>query len=304
MADILTQDVQHVDIDRVRPHPANPREGDVGAIWESIKENGFFGALVVQESSGHILAGNHRWLAAQETDMEQVPVIYVDVDDERAMRILLADNRTNDMASYDDNQLADLLEHLASTDEELAGTGYDGDALDELLSDLDRLNDEPVEDPGAEVDRAEELQQEWQTESGQLWQMGEHRLLCGDATNASDVQRLLDGAEPNLMVTDPPYGVNYDQDWRSDNRTGKVKNDDNADWAAASGSDRRARCDTDTLRRASAALRAGCLPRAASDVGAVAGRAHRPDAGHLRSAAGGALDVRKPYRVGGLPRDA
>ena len=136
--DTLTQDVQHVPIDRVRAHPANPREGDVGAIWESIQENGFFGALVVQESSGCILVGNHRWMAAKEAGLQEVPVMYVDVDDERAMRILLADNRTNDVASYDGEMLVDVLEHLESTDEGLAGTGYDGDALDELLDDLGR----------------------------------------------------------------------------------------------------------------------------------------------------------------------
>lgn len=135
---ILTENVQHVPVDRIRLHPANPREGDVGAIWESIQENGFFGALVVQESSGCILAGNHRWLAAKEAGMDEVPVIYVDVDDERAMRILLADNRTNDVATYDGEQLADLLEHLESTDDGLAGTGYDSDALDDLLYDLGR----------------------------------------------------------------------------------------------------------------------------------------------------------------------
>ena len=138
MADLLTKDVQHISVDKLRCHPANPREGDVGAVWESIEQNGFFGALVVQKSSGHVLAGNHRLLAAREAGMDEVPVIYVDVDDEHAMRILLADNRTSDIATYDGEGLADLLEHLASTDDGLAGTGYDGAALDELLRDLQR----------------------------------------------------------------------------------------------------------------------------------------------------------------------
>jgi len=159
--DILTQDVQHVPIDRVRAHPANPREGDVGAIWESIQENGFFGALVVQESSGCILAGNHRWMAAKEAGMQEVPVIYVDVGDERAMRILLADNRTNDVASYDWKTLADLLKHLESTDDGLAGTGYDGDALDDLLGDLERLpGHEDFSDANEEIDPDDLLERE------------------------------------------------------------------------------------------------------------------------------------------------
>ena len=210
MADLLTKDVQHISVDKLRCHPANPREGDVGAVWESIEQNGFFGALVVQKSSGHVLAGNHRLLAAREAGMDEVPVIYVDVDDEHAMRILLADNRTSDIATYDGEGLADLLEHLASTDDGLAGTGYDGDALDELLNDLGRLNGEPVEDPGAETDRADELREKWQTERGQLWQVGRHCLLCGDSTDAGDVERLLGESEVAALVTDPPYGIDYE----------------------------------------------------------------------------------------------
>ena len=225
--DTLTQDVQHVPIDRVRAHPANPREGDVGAIWESIQENGFFGALVVQESSGCILAGNHRWMAAKEAGMQEVPVIYVDVDDERAMRILLADNRTNDVATYDGETLADLLEHLESTDDGLAGTGYDGDALDELLHDLGRDKpDAPLDHEGAETDRAEELREEWQTERGQLWQIGRHRLLCGDSTDAGDVKRLLDGQAVQGVFTSPPYAEQRKGDY------GGITDDEYSDWWA------------------------------------------------------------------------
>jgi DNA modification methylase len=97
---------------------------------------------------------------------------------------------------------------LEQTDDGLDGTGYMGDDLDELLDDLGRIpGGEDVDDPGAETSRAEELQEEWGTERGQLWQIGRHRLLCGDSTDEADVERLLDGAEPNLMVTDPPYGM-------------------------------------------------------------------------------------------------
>lgn len=140
MPDVINKRTEVVAIDRLRPHPANPRQGDVGAIYDSINANGFYGAVVVQESTGYVLAGNHRLKAAKEAGLEAVPAIYVDVDDERAMRILLADNRTNDVASYDNDALADLLEHLASTPSGLTGTGYDGDALDDLLTDLGRMD--------------------------------------------------------------------------------------------------------------------------------------------------------------------
>ena len=236
--EIINTDIEHVGLDDLRLHEANPRDGDVPAIEESIQENGFYGALIVQRSSGKVLVGNHRLQAARNLGMATVPVFYVDVSAERAMRILLADNRTNDLAGYNDDALADLLEHLATTDDELAGTGYDNSALDELLDDLGRTNGEHVEDPGAEVDRAEELKEKWSTAKGQLWTLGRHRLLCGDATDENDVGRLLDGAEPRLMVTDPPYGVSYDADWRSsldsiDRATGRVENDDRVAWDQA-----------------------------------------------------------------------
>jgi 3'-phosphoadenosine 5'-phosphosulfate sulfotransferase (PAPS reductase)/FAD synthetase len=123
---------ESVPIGSVQPHPKNARQGDIGAICESIKANGFYRPLVVQRSTTYILAGNHAWRAAAMLGMERVPVAYIDCDDETALRILLVDNRTNDLASYDDAALAELLQSLPS----LEGTGYDAEALDELLADL------------------------------------------------------------------------------------------------------------------------------------------------------------------------
>lgn len=140
--------VETVAVSKLREHPANPRQGDVGAVSQSIEANGFFGTLVVQRSSGYVLAGNHRLKAARALGMDALPVAYVDVDDERAMRILLADNRTSDLGDYDRDALADLLEHLASTDSGLSGTGYDGDALDEMLVDLGRAAPDFAPDTG------------------------------------------------------------------------------------------------------------------------------------------------------------
>ena len=119
-------------ISELSQHPDNPRQGDVGAIATSIQENGWYGTVVAQKSTGRVLAGNHRLQAAQQLGMTDVPVYWVEVDDIAAKKILLADNRTNDLASYDDNLLTELLTELASTDD-LLGTGYDGDDLDELI---------------------------------------------------------------------------------------------------------------------------------------------------------------------------
>jgi ParB-like chromosome segregation protein Spo0J len=119
-----------VGIDKVKPHPRNPRRADVKAIGELIDSNGFYGAIVVQESTGHILAGNHRWQAARLRGQATIPAIYVDVSDEHALRILLSDNRSADTSSYDDELLAQLITSLPS----FQGTGWTEQAVSELLS--------------------------------------------------------------------------------------------------------------------------------------------------------------------------
>lgn len=117
-------------------HPANPRQGDIVALQESMNEHSFYGAIVVQSSTNRIIAGNHRWLAAQRLGYETVPVLFVDVDDDEARRILLVDNRVNDLATYDNDALLALLRDLDATDRGLVGTGYNGNDL-ELLAALD-----------------------------------------------------------------------------------------------------------------------------------------------------------------------
>ena len=122
-----------VAIDTVRPHPKNVRQGDIGAISESLKAHGQYRAIVVQRSSGHILAGNHTWKAAKALGWKHISVHYLDCDDDKAMRILLADNRANDLATYDDAALAELLTALSHTADSLSDTLFSGDDLDDLL---------------------------------------------------------------------------------------------------------------------------------------------------------------------------
>lgn len=124
--------LEQVGVDAITVHPENARVGDIDAIAESIQTNGFFGTIVAQRSTGHIIVGNHRYQAARQTGMKKVPVIFMDIDDDQARRIMLADNRTNDMASYDDQLLADLLQSVPA----LEGTGFDDDDLADLLAGL------------------------------------------------------------------------------------------------------------------------------------------------------------------------
>jgi DNA modification methylase len=146
-----------------------------------------------------VLAGNHTLEAARQLGWEEIAATYVDVDDDQAARIVLVDNRTNDLAGYDDSELVALLEQL---DGDFEGTGYDPGDLDALLAALQATpgRDTPAGEPPAEPT----------TRPGDLWLLGEHRVVCGDAADRAAVVRLMDGALADLAFTDPPYGVDYD----------------------------------------------------------------------------------------------
>lgn len=131
----MEQAYETVKISALKKHPDNARRGNLRLIKESIEGNGFVGALIVQRSTGFILAGNHRFEAAKELGITDVPVIYVDVDDARARAIMLADNRTTDVATYDDRKLLELLESLPTLD----GSTYDRDDLNDLLAAVQEL---------------------------------------------------------------------------------------------------------------------------------------------------------------------
>lgn len=169
MPDVLGQTLETVSLDAVCPHPENPRDGDVDRIQESITANGFYGALVVQKRTGHILVGNHRYLAARQAGLQQLPVLLVDIDDDQARRILLADNRTSDTAGWDETALVSMLKDLAVTPEGLTGTGYTSGDLDALI----RVN-EPDFQPtdGAEQPRLDQRNPTTCPQCGFEWRVG------------------------------------------------------------------------------------------------------------------------------------
>jgi ParB-like chromosome segregation protein Spo0J len=128
-------EVSTENIDDLILHPDNPREGDIGAIVTSIKKNGWFGTVVVQKSTSYILAGNHRVQAARICGLKEVPVFWVDCDDERAKAILLADNKTAELASWNDDTLLALLQE-ADAGNYLLDTAFDQDDIQKLLAKL------------------------------------------------------------------------------------------------------------------------------------------------------------------------
>ncbi|WP_431928561.1 ParB/RepB/Spo0J family partition protein [Nonomuraea jabiensis] len=132
MAQIAPQEYRMVAVGDLEPHPDNPHRGDVDVIVQSIKKHGFYGSVVAQKSRMRIVAGEHRWRGARKAGLKHVPTVIIDVDDETAQRIMLADNRLAEYGEYDDAKLAELLQGLPDLD----GTGWRDEDLADLLDDL------------------------------------------------------------------------------------------------------------------------------------------------------------------------
>lgn len=232
-----TIQIEQWPLDRLLPYAANARthpDEQVAQIAGSIAEFGFNVPCLVDER-GVLVAGHGRLLAAQRLGLSQVPVIRLDhLTDAQARAYRIADNQIALNSGWDDALLSAEVARLKEDGVDLELLGFPEDELDRLLAGLDGEKggneDEDVvpDPPETPISR-----------SGDLWILGRHRLLCGDATRAADVARLLGDVRPHLMVTDPPYGVDYDPSWRNEagvsatTRTGRVSNDDRADWREA-----------------------------------------------------------------------
>jgi hypothetical protein len=138
--------VERVPVAELTLYPGNPRKGNLALISDSLTVYGQVQPLVVQKSTGYVVIGNHRLMAARELGWTHVDVNYVDIDDETARKLLLIDNRTSDTGSYDEDLLAEL---LASLSEDLEYTGYTPDDLDDLLAAMNQMPVLPPLETGA-----------------------------------------------------------------------------------------------------------------------------------------------------------
>ena len=189
-------------IESVRPYEQNPRVNDqaVEAVARSLREFGFRQPIVV-DSGGVIIVGHTRWKAAQHLGLAKVPVhVAKDLTPAQIKAYRLADNQTATLAEWDYDLLPLELKDLQGLDFDLSLLGFSDDDLTELLA---PPGTEGLTDP----DAVPEPPDEPVTRPGDLWVLGQHRLLCGNAGNAEDVDRLLDGAQVHLVNTDPPYNV-------------------------------------------------------------------------------------------------
>jgi ParB-like chromosome segregation protein Spo0J len=231
----LTRQVEIWPIDKLVPYARNPRKNDaaVDRMAASIQEFGFK-IPVLARSTGEVVDGHLRLKAARKLGISEIPVILCDEwADAQVKAFRLMVNRSVAWAEWDSDLVGLELLDLKNLDYDLDLTGFDDKELAQLLAAqeaTDGLCDEDAAPPvsGKPISKA-----------GDLWLLGHHRLLCGDSTDQHSVSHLLGNVKPTLLVTDQPYGVQYDPEWRkragvnNSNRMGKVRNDDRADWREA-----------------------------------------------------------------------
>lgn len=230
-------DVVHLPLASIRRYPGNPRRNaaTVRKLAEGISEFGFLQPLVL-DADHVIVVGDTRYLAAQRLKLAQVPcVVAAHLTPDQLARYRLFDNRVGEDSEWDHDKLLAEINAL-SAGGPLRLTGFEDLELANLVArdlgsalpvDPDEITQKVASPAGAVVSQV-----------GDIWALGGHRLACGDSCSAELVSAVIDGAPVNLMVTDPPYGVEYDASWRTDalqgmRAAGKVLNDDRADWRQA-----------------------------------------------------------------------
>lgn len=196
----MNKEHRTVKIGDVKPYPGNARRGNVDMIRGSLRELDQYRDIVVQKSTDYILAGNHTWLAAQAEGRTDIDIAVIDVDDDVARKIVLVDNKSNDAADYDPEELAKLLESLEG---DFSGTGFDAADLDKMLDSLASRSEKADRIPPIPVTSDLPL--------GAIYQCGDHRIMCGDNLDPEHMDSLLDGADIALTVTSPPYNQNLDE---------------------------------------------------------------------------------------------
>jgi DNA modification methylase len=227
--------LEHWPVERLIPSAQNARTHSAAQVAEiagSIKAFGFANPILVGDDGG-IVAGHGRLAAARQLGLSEVPVVILSgLTDIQRRQLLLADNRIALNAGWNLEML-----HLELKD--LKVLGADLEALGFTTQELARALSPPRKGGLTDEDDVPGISKDVVTALGDIWCLGEHRIGCGSSTDAAAVAALLAGAKPPLMVTDPPYGVDYDPIWRhragvsQSKRSAKIRNDTQADWEPA-----------------------------------------------------------------------
>jgi DNA modification methylase len=189
-------------IDSIFPYDKNPRVNDsaVDAVAKSIQEFGFRQPCVVDEQNV-IIVGHTRWKAAKQLGLTEVPVhVAIGLSAEQARAYRIADNQTSTLSEWDNDKLVEELKSLQNANYDLDLTGFNDDQLSQYLYSDPTAGQVDPDDIPAPPDTPT-------TQLGDIWILGDHRLMCGDSSKPEDVDRLLDGNVIHLVHTDPPYNV-------------------------------------------------------------------------------------------------
>jgi DNA modification methylase len=225
--------IENWPVDKPIPYARNARKLSAQAVEKvaaSLREYGFRQPIVV-DKAGTVICGHTRLQAARKLGLAEVPVhVAENLTPAQVRAYRLMDNRSHQESEWDLELLGPEMSELRDSCFDLRLTGFDTREIDELL-----LGD----DPDAQDDVVPDLPENPITKPGDLWLLGPHRVLCADSTDENAVSRLCGPTRPNLMTTDPPYGVSYDPAWRLEvdgggrHAVGKVANDDRVDWSPA-----------------------------------------------------------------------
>lgn len=196
-----------VDVDKLIPYVNNARthsKEQINKLRASIREFGFINPVIIDRDY-NVIAGHGRILASQEEGIDKVPCVFVDyLTDAQKKAYIIADNRMALDADWDEELLKIEIESLKDEDFDLSFTGFDESELLDLFGDDSKGK---VEDDNFDLSSA--LEKASFVEKGDVWTVGKHRLMCGDATSKEDVQTLMGDTKGNLILTDPPYGVSF-----------------------------------------------------------------------------------------------
>ena len=208
---LAKSELKHVPIHNLIPYDKNPRknEGAVDKVAASLKEFGLVKNSVLCDENMVLITGHTTVKAMQKLGWDKVPEVTqvsgLTENQKKAYRI--ADNKLGEIAEWDLGLLTAQLNEL-KIDGLLESTGFDEKEFDGMLRELHK-DDEPL-DTEPQISRSEELRKEWGTELGQMWQCGEHRVICGDCTDPAVVQRVMGDEKADMVFTDPPYGIGYE----------------------------------------------------------------------------------------------
>lgn len=194
--------IEEIDINLIQPYENNPRnnENSVDKVAKSIKEFGFKVPIIIDKDN-IIVAGHTRYLAAKKNEMDKLPCIRADdLTDEQVKAFRLVDNKVTEFSEWDLDLLNMELDDLKEFDIDMSEFGFEFD--------FDINSNEQVEDDDFEV----ELPKEAKSKLGDIYQLGRHKLMCGDSTDINAVEKLLNGVTVDLFLTDPPYNVDYEGD--------------------------------------------------------------------------------------------